>query len=131
MAEQENALSRALGRLFALAEDYPELKASDGFAQLHGSLVEIEDHIQYARRYYNGAVRDQVDQSVAIEILKSGIEIHEVGAHVGDVVIWEARSLIGVKASIEPADAAGGFIELTLDQFQAASQSCPQSTCRA
>ena len=58
LAEQETALSRALGRLFALAEDYPELKASDGFAQLHGSLVEIEDHIQYARRYYNGAVRD-------------------------------------------------------------------------
>jgi len=57
-AKQETALSRSLGRLFALAEDYPDLKASQGFQQLHNSLVEIEDHLQYARRYYNGAVRD-------------------------------------------------------------------------
>jgi LemA protein len=57
-AKDETALSRSLGRLFALAEDYPDLKASDGFQQLHSSLVEIEDHLQFARRYYNGAVRD-------------------------------------------------------------------------
>ena len=57
-AAQETALSRSLGRLFALAEDYPDLKASEGFQQLHASLVEIEDHLQYSRRYYNGAVRD-------------------------------------------------------------------------
>ena len=57
-ARQETALSHSLGRLFALAEDYPDLKASEGFRQLHASLAEIEDHLQYARRYYNGAVRD-------------------------------------------------------------------------
>lgn len=57
-AQQETALSRSLGRLFALAEDYPDLKASEGFRQLHSSLVDIEDHLQFARRYYNGAVRD-------------------------------------------------------------------------
>ncbi|MCP4046093.1 MAG: LemA family protein [Gammaproteobacteria bacterium] len=57
-AKQETALSRSLGRLFALAEDYPDLKASEGFQQLHTSLVEIEEHLQYARRYYNGAVRN-------------------------------------------------------------------------
>lgn len=57
-AEQETALSRSLGRLFALAEDYPDLKASEGFQQLHRSLVEVEEHLQYSRRYYNGAVRD-------------------------------------------------------------------------
>lgn len=57
-AKQETALSRSLGRLFALVEDYPDLKASKGFQQLHTSLVEIEEHLQYARRYYNGAVRD-------------------------------------------------------------------------
>ena len=44
--------------MIVLAEDYPDLKASRGFQQLHASLVEIEDHLQYARRYYNGAVRD-------------------------------------------------------------------------
>ena len=53
----ESSLSRSLARLFALAEAYPDLKASEGFRQLHESLVDIEDHIQYARRYYNGAVR--------------------------------------------------------------------------
>jgi LemA protein len=57
-AEQETALSRSLGRLFALAEDYPDLKASEGFQQLHSSLVDIENDLQYARRYYNGAARD-------------------------------------------------------------------------
>ncbi len=57
-AQQETALSRSLGQLFAIAEDYPDLKASGGFQQLHSSLVEIEDQLQYARRYYNGAVRN-------------------------------------------------------------------------
>jgi LemA protein len=57
-SDEETGLSRAIGRLFALAEDYPDLKASEGFAQLHRSLVDIEDHLQFARRYYNGSVRD-------------------------------------------------------------------------
>lgn len=57
-ASEETGLSHSIGRLFALAEDYPDLKASSGFQQLHSSLVEIEDHLQYARRYYNGSVRD-------------------------------------------------------------------------
>ncbi|MEJ2400323.1 MAG: LemA family protein [Xanthomonadales bacterium] len=57
-ADRETGLSRSIGRLFALAEDYPDLKASKGFAQLHRSLVEIEENLQFARRYYNGSVRD-------------------------------------------------------------------------
>lgn len=57
-ALEETALSRSLGRLFALAEDYPDLKANEGFQQLHNSLIDIENHLQFARRYYNGAVRD-------------------------------------------------------------------------
>ncbi len=57
-ASEESGLSRSIGKLFALAEDYPGLKASAGFAQLHQSLVDIEEHLQYARRYYNGSVRD-------------------------------------------------------------------------
>ena len=57
-ADQESGLSRSIGRLFALAEAYPELKASANFAQLHDSLVEVEEQLQYARRYYNGSVRD-------------------------------------------------------------------------
>ncbi len=57
-ASQESGLSRSIGRLFAVAEDYPDLKASEGFRQLHSSLVEIEEQLQFARRYYNGSVRD-------------------------------------------------------------------------
>jgi LemA protein len=57
-AGEESGLSRSIGRLFALVEDYPELKASEGFRQLHASLVEIEEQLQFARRYYNGSVRD-------------------------------------------------------------------------
>lgn len=57
-ADEESGLSRSIGRLFALAEEYPELKASEGFQQLHRSLVEIEEHLQFSRRYYNGSVRD-------------------------------------------------------------------------
>lgn len=54
----ESGLSRQLRTLFALAEAYPELKADAQFRQLSASLVEIEDQLQYARRYYNGSVRD-------------------------------------------------------------------------
>ena len=60
-AQVENALEQALGRLFALKEAYPDLKASENFAQLQRELVEVEEHLQYARRFYNGAVRDYND----------------------------------------------------------------------
>ena len=45
-----------MAKLVALVEAYPDLKASDNFRDLHSSLVETENQIQYARRYYNGAV---------------------------------------------------------------------------
>lgn len=54
----ENELEQLLGRLMVLKEDYPDLKASENFARLSDQLVEVEDHLQYARRFYNGAVRD-------------------------------------------------------------------------
>ncbi|WP_256645423.1 LemA family protein [Thermomonas paludicola] len=57
----ETALEQALGRLIALREAYPELKASENFAQLSSALVTVEEHLQYARRFYNGAVRDYND----------------------------------------------------------------------
>ena len=56
-AKAEGLLSQALGRLFAVAEAYPDLKASQNFSDLHQSLDSIEDALQMARRYYNGAVR--------------------------------------------------------------------------
>ena len=61
VAEQgqtEGLLGAAIGRLFAVAEAYPELKADANFQQLQGHLSELEDQIQMARRYYNGTVRE-------------------------------------------------------------------------
>src|ERR1700686_4653436 len=57
-AVAENQLTGALKSLFAVAENYPELKASEQFTQLQGSLSQTEDAIQNARRYYNAVVRD-------------------------------------------------------------------------
>jgi LemA protein len=57
-AEAENVLTGALKSLFALAESYPQLRASENFSQLQTSLGVIEDAIQNARRYYNAVVRD-------------------------------------------------------------------------
>jgi LemA protein len=57
-AVAENQLTGALKSLFAVAENYPELKASEQFTQLQDSLSQTEDSIQNARRYYNAVVRD-------------------------------------------------------------------------
>jgi len=53
----EEQLVSALTRVAVVAEDYPDLKADHNFRQLQTELTSIEDHIQYARRFYNGAVR--------------------------------------------------------------------------
>jgi LemA protein len=57
-AAAEVALQGSLGRLFAVAEAYPELKANKNFLDLQQQLAEIEDQLQMARRYYNGSVRN-------------------------------------------------------------------------
>ena len=56
--QAEGALSMAVGKLLALAEAYPDLKASTNFLELQQELSRIENEIQMARRYYNGAVRN-------------------------------------------------------------------------
>lgn len=56
--QAEGALTGALARLFAVAENYPDLKADGNFVELQQALAGIEDQIQMARRYYNGTVRD-------------------------------------------------------------------------
>jgi LemA protein len=57
-AESENMLSGALKSLFAVAENYPDLKANANFLQLQEQLGSLENDIQMSRRYYNGAARD-------------------------------------------------------------------------
>jgi len=58
LAAAETTLGGTLGRLFALAESYPDLKANQNFLDLQARLTEIEEQIQFARRYYNGTARD-------------------------------------------------------------------------
>ncbi len=54
----QGELSQALGRLFALSEQYPDLKANQNFLSLQSDLTDTEDKIQASRRFYNGQVRD-------------------------------------------------------------------------
>lgn len=54
----ESVLASQVSRLLAIAEAYPDLKAGASFLELQQALVDIEDHIQNARRYYNAVVRD-------------------------------------------------------------------------
>src|ERR671911_524929 len=56
--QAEGALTTALRGLFALAEAYPQLRATENFGQLQATLAQIEDAVQNARRYYNAVVRD-------------------------------------------------------------------------
>jgi LemA protein len=58
LGETETALSKGVSQLLAVQEAYPELKANQNFLQLQRDLVGVEDTLQYARRFYNGAVRD-------------------------------------------------------------------------
>lgn len=57
-AKADNMLTDALKSIFAVAEAYPDLKASQNFSELQAELVDTEDKIQAARRFYNGGVRD-------------------------------------------------------------------------
>ncbi len=66
----ESALTRSLGKLFAVAENYPDLKASQNFIDLQQQLSSLEDEIQLSRRYYNGTVRNL---NVGIETFPNSI----------------------------------------------------------
>lgn len=70
MAGAESALTGALGRLLAVAENYPDLKANENFLELQRELSDTENKIQAARRFYNGNVRDL---NIALEQFPSNI----------------------------------------------------------
>ena len=61
LGQVETQLEQGLHQLFALQEAYPDLKASENFGKLQRDLVAVEEQLQYARRFYNGAVRDYND----------------------------------------------------------------------
>jgi LemA protein len=70
MAKAESMLRDTLKSLFAVAEAYPELKANANFMQLQSQLQELENNIEYARRYYNAVVRDY---NITIESFPSNL----------------------------------------------------------
>ncbi len=69
-SKAENAITQALGRLFAGAENYPDLKANTNFLELQNQLSAVEHDIQLARRYYNGTARDK---NIAVESFPSNL----------------------------------------------------------
>jgi len=73
----EVALSRALGRLLVVVENYPELKASQNFLELQRDISKVENDLQRARRYYNGTVRNY---NILIEQFPSGL-VAKVAGH--------------------------------------------------
>jgi LemA protein len=74
--QAEGLLGAALGRVLALAEAYPDLKANKNFSELQGSLETLESEIQMARRYYNGAARDL---NVKVESFPSNLVAGQFG----------------------------------------------------
>ncbi len=75
-AAAEGMLSQALGKLFALAEDYPELKSNENFLELQRSIETIEGEIQMSRRYYNGSTREL---NVKVESFPSNLVANQFG----------------------------------------------------
>ncbi len=80
-AAAEGMLSQALGRLLAVAEAYPDLKASQNFTELQRSLETTEGEIQMARRYYNGAVRQL---NTKVESFPSNLVATQFGFRLAD-----------------------------------------------
>src|ERR1043166_8970511 len=77
-AAAERALAGSLGKLMAVAEAYPQLKADKNFLELQTQLAEIEDQIQMARRYYNGVVRNL---NISIESFPGVLIARPLGFH--------------------------------------------------
>ena len=102
-AAAERALQGALGRLLAVAETYPDLKANTNFLELQQQLAEIEDHLQMARRYYNGTVRNL---NISIQSFPDVLVARPLGFREEQFFELEDRSTEGVAPTVtfsEPA----------------------------
>lgn len=76
-AQAENVLTGALKSVFAVAEAYPDLKASENFQKLQDELTDTEDKIEAARRFYNGNVRDF---NIKIQTFPNSLAANMIGA---------------------------------------------------
>lgn len=92
----ETALAQGVGRLLALGEAYPDLKASANFSQLSTQLVQVEDTLQHARRFYNGSVREY---DTALETFPTLLVARVLGFKAAEFFAAEAdaRANVGVK----------------------------------
>jgi LemA protein len=99
-ASSETALQGALGRLLAVAEAYPQLKADQNFLKLQTDLAEIEDELQMARRYYNGTVRDF---NIAIQTFPDVLIARAAGMHEEHFFETDAASRIAPTVSLSGA----------------------------
>ena len=95
-AKAEGEMSQALGRLFAVAESYPELKANEGFVKFQQQQQEIEDKIQGARRFYNGGARDL---NIKIKVFPSNVFAKKLGFSERDY--FEVEDLVAVEKAPE------------------------------
>lgn len=75
-AKADNMFEQALKSIFAVAEAYPDLKASENFKELQAELTDTEDKIQASRRFYNGAVRDL---NIKIKVFPTNIFARQLG----------------------------------------------------
>ncbi len=87
LATTEGRLGSGVQQLMALAESYPDLKADQSFLDLQHQLSAVEDHIQYARRYYNGAVRNL---NTRIDSFPDTLVARSLGFHPADYFELEA-----------------------------------------
>jgi LemA protein len=91
-AQAENMLTAAIGRLFAVAEDYPELRATENFQQLQSQLEDTEQKIAIARQVYNDAV---LTYDTALETVPTNI--------VGDAFNFEEKPYFEIEEPIREA----------------------------
>jgi LemA protein len=97
-AEADNTFTGALKSLFAVAENYPDLKANQGFQQLQAELVDTEDKIQAARRFYNGAARDL---NIKIQSFPTNIFAGAMGFKVREFFDVDANQSAQVKEPVK------------------------------
>jgi LemA protein len=97
-AAADNQFQQALKSLFAVAENYPDLKANQGFQQLQAELVDTEDKIQAARRFYNGAARDL---NIKIQTFPTNLFAGVLGFRIREFFDVEANQQEAVKEPVK------------------------------
>lgn len=97
-AKADNMFTGALKSLFAVAEDYPDLKASDNFKELQAELVDTEDKIQAARRFYNGSARDL---NIKVKVFPTNIFARQLGFHAREFFEVEDQAAIAEPVKVD------------------------------